>query len=66
MPDFLGLRSSIDGHMGYRNASCWGCEVSLYITCKAITVGEKINKATLTSDTFNLNNESYEGEEIDV
>lgn len=21
MPDFLGLRSSIDGHMGYRNAA---------------------------------------------
>lgn len=41
-------------------------KVSLYITCKAITVGEKINNATLTSDTFNLNNESYEEEEIDV
>lgn len=41
-------------------------QVTLYITCKAITVGEKINKATLTSDTFNLNNKSYEEEEIDV
>ena len=41
-------------------------QVTLYITCKAITVGEKINKVTLTSDTFNLNNKSYEEEEIDV
>ncbi len=41
-------------------------EVFLTITTKAVTVGEKINKATLTSDTFNLNNESYEEEEIDV
>ena len=41
-------------------------QVTLYITCKAITVGEKINKATLTSDTFNLNNKSYEEEDIDV
>ncbi|WP_407424465.1 DUF11 domain-containing protein [Methanobrevibacter sp.] len=42
-------------------------EVFLYITTKAISVGEKINKATLTSDTRNLNeNESFEEEEIDV
>ena len=37
------------------------------ITTKAFSVGEKINKAKLTSDTHNLNeNESYEEEEIDV
>ncbi|WP_296807963.1 DUF11 domain-containing protein [uncultured Methanobrevibacter sp.] len=41
-------------------------EVALYITCKAISVGEKINKAWLTSDTPNLNNETFEEEEIDV
>ncbi|MBO6109392.1 MAG: DUF11 domain-containing protein [Methanobrevibacter sp.] len=41
-------------------------EVFLYITCKALTSGEKINKANLTSDTINLNNKSYEEEEIDV
>ena len=42
-------------------------EVFLNITTKAITAGEKINKANLTSDTYNSNhNESYEEEEIDV
>lgn len=41
-------------------------EVFLNITCKALTSGKKINKANLTSDTSNLNNESYEEEEIDV
>ncbi|WP_296890383.1 DUF11 domain-containing protein [uncultured Methanobrevibacter sp.] len=41
-------------------------EVALYITCKAVSVGEKINKAWLTSDTPNLNNETFEEEEIDV
>ena len=41
-------------------------EVSLFITCVAISAGEQINKANLTSDTFNTNNESYEEEEIDV
>lgn len=42
-------------------------EVFLNITTKALTSGEKVNKATVTSDTFNLNaNESYEEEEIDV
>ena len=42
-------------------------EVFLNITTKAMTAGEKINKANLTSDTYNLNaNESYEEEEIDV
>jgi uncharacterized repeat protein (TIGR01451 family) len=40
--------------------------VKLFITCVATSVGEKINKANLTSDTFNINNESYEEEEIDV
>lgn len=41
-------------------------EVFLNITTKAFSSGEKINRATLTSDTYNLNNESYEEEEIDV
>ncbi|MCR5026196.1 MAG: DUF11 domain-containing protein [Methanobrevibacter sp.] len=42
-------------------------EVFLYIKTKAITVGEKINKANLTCTSINLNeNESYEEEEIDV
>lgn len=42
-------------------------EVFLNIITQAVSVGEKINKATLTSDTYNLNsNESYEEEEIDV
>lgn len=40
--------------------------VYLFITCKAINTGEKINKAWLTSDTKNLNNETFEEEEIDV
>lgn len=40
--------------------------VFLYITCKAISVGEKVNKAWITSDTKNLNNETFEEEEIDV
>lgn len=39
---------------------------TLWITVKSITTGEKINKAYITSDTPNLNNESYEEEEIDV
>lgn len=42
-------------------------EVFLNITTKAFSTGEKINKATLTTDSNNLNeNESYEEEEIDV
>lgn len=42
-------------------------EVFLNITTQALSAGEKINKANLTSDTYNLNeNESYEEEEIDV
>ena len=41
-------------------------EVFLYITTLAVSVGEKINKANLTCDTVNLNNETYEEEEIDV
>ena len=41
-------------------------EVDLFITCKAISVGEQINKAWLTSDTPNLNNDTFEEEEIDV
>lgn len=38
----------------------------LLITTKALTSGEKINKANLTSDTVNDNNVTYEEEEIDV
>ncbi|WP_298519301.1 DUF11 domain-containing protein [uncultured Methanobrevibacter sp.] len=38
----------------------------LFITTVALTLGEKVNKAILTSDTLNLNNETYEEEEIDV
>ena len=41
-------------------------EVSLFITCKAISSGEKVNKAWITSDTKNLNNETFEEEEMDV
>lgn len=41
-------------------------EVFLYITTLAVSVGEKINKANLTCDTVNLNNHTYEEEEIDV
>ena len=41
-------------------------EVTLNITCIAISVGEQINKVWLTSDTTNLNNETFEEEEIDV
>ena len=42
-------------------------EVFLNITTLAISVGEKINKAKVATDSDNLNkNESYEEEEIDV
>lgn len=42
-------------------------EVFLNITTLAKTVGEKINKAKVATDSDNLNkNESYEEEEIDV
>lgn len=41
-------------------------EVFLNITTKALTNGEKINKAYVTTDSINLNNETYEEEEIDV
>ena len=40
--------------------------VSLFITCKAVSTGEKVNKVWITSDTKNLNNETFEEEEIDV
>lgn len=40
--------------------------VFLDIVTEAITTGEKINKANLTTDSVNLNNETYEEEEIDV
>ena len=49
------------GDLGVENG-----EVALYITCKAISVGEQVNKAWLTTDTLNLNNETFEEEEIDV
>lgn len=42
-------------------------EVFLKILTQSFSVGEKINKAKLTTDTVNLNeNNSYEEEEIDV
>lgn len=40
--------------------------VRLLITTKAITAGEKVNKAYITTDTANLNNVTYEEEEMDV
>ena len=40
--------------------------VTLLITVKAITAGEKVNQAYITSDTNNTNNETFEEEEIDV
>lgn len=52
-------------HIG--NLSIDDGKVYLYITTKAITLGEKVNKAYLTTDTVNLNlNKSYEEEELDV
>ena len=48
------------------NLSAEDGEVFLNITVKALSVGEKINKANLTTDSINLNNESNEEEEIDV
>ena len=48
------------------NLSAEDGEVFLNITVKALSVGEKINKANLTTDSINLNNERYEEEEIDV
>lgn len=48
------------------NLSVEDGEVFLNITVKALSAGEKINKANLTTDSINLNNESYEEEEIDV
>ena len=61
-----GVFNPATGIWSIGNLSVEDGEVFLYITCKALTSGEKINKANLTSDTFNLNNESYEEEEIDV
>ena len=40
--------------------------VKLLITVKALTAGEKVNKAYITSDTPNSNDKTYEEEEIDV
>ena len=49
------------------NLSISDGEVFLNITTQAFSVGEKIIRAKVTSDTYNLNeNESYEEEEIDV
>ncbi len=38
----------------------------LYVTTLAVSIGEKINSARLTTDSINLNNITYEEEEIDV
>lgn len=43
-----------------------GALVYLDILTRAITTGEKVNKANVTCDSVNLNNETYEEEEIDV
>lgn len=43
-----------------------GKEVFLYITTLAVSAGEKINKANVTCESVNLNNETYEEEEMDV
>ena len=40
--------------------------VTLYITEKALTPGEKVNKVYITSDTPNSNTETSEDEEMDV
>ena len=40
--------------------------VILSIITQAITVGEKVNEAYITSNTNNTNNETFEEEEIDV
>lgn len=49
------------------NLSVEDGEVFLNILTKALTPGEKVNKATVTTDSVNLNeNESFEEEEIDV
>jgi uncharacterized repeat protein (TIGR01451 family) len=40
--------------------------VFLDIFTQAITSGEKVNKVNVTCDSINLNNETYEEEEIDV
>jgi uncharacterized repeat protein (TIGR01451 family) len=41
-------------------------EVFLNILTKSVSVGKKINKAKLTTDSINLNDENYEEEEMDV
>lgn len=43
-----------------------GVEAFLNITTKSFSTGEKVNKVYLTTDSINLNNETYEEEEIDV
>ena len=40
--------------------------VNLFITVKAITAGEKVNEAYITTDSNNTNNVTFEEEEIDV
>ena len=61
-----GTFDSETGIWNIGNLSVSEGEVFLTITTKALTAGEKINKATLTTDSINLNNETYEEEEIDV
>lgn len=62
-----GMFNPLTGIWNIGNLAISDGEVFLNITTKAITAGEKVNKANLTSDTYNSNhNESYEEEEIDV
>lgn len=48
------------------NLSVEDGEVILFITTKALTLGEKVNEASVTTDSNNTNNETFEEEEIDV
>lgn len=48
------------------NLSVEDGEVILLITTKALTLGEKVNEASVTTDSNNTNNETFEEEEIDV
>lgn len=48
------------------NLSVEDGEVILLITTNALTLGEKVNEASVTTDSNNTNNETFEEEEIDV
>ena len=61
-----GTFDSITGIWDIGDLSIEDGIVKLFIITKAITAGEKVNEAYVTSDTVNTNNETYEKEEIDV